>query len=47
VIALSADQAKQISDFRWSGRIPTGNEAIRHLLDIGLAAAQSQQKVQS
>jgi hypothetical protein len=40
LVFFSNDQAKAIAEFRFEKRLDSANEAIRHLVDIGLAAAQ-------
>jgi hypothetical protein len=39
LVNLTEDQAARISAFRFDERIPSENEAIRRLIDLGLAAA--------
>jgi len=38
LVNLTEDQAKKISDFRFNHRLQSENEAIRHLIELGLAA---------
>jgi hypothetical protein len=37
LVPLTADQAKRIADFRFAHRIGSENEAIRQLIERGLA----------
>ena len=36
LVNLTEDQAKRISDYRFEKRLPSENEAIRMLIQIGL-----------
>ena len=38
LVSLTEDQAAQVSDFRFSARLNSENEAIRRLIGIGLGA---------
>lgn len=40
LVNLTEDQAKRISDFRFDERLPSENEAIRRLIELGLEAAK-------
>ena len=42
LVSLSEDQARRIADFRYDNRIPSENEAIRQLIELGLQAAASE-----
>lgn len=37
LLSLTEDQARRISDYRFENRIASENEAIRRLLEMGLA----------
>ena len=39
LVNLTDDQAQRINDFRYDNRIPSENEAIRQLIELGLQAA--------
>lgn len=39
LVNLTEDQAQRISAFRFDNRIPSENEAIRQLIEIGLKAS--------
>ena len=39
LVNLTEDQAKRISDFRFEKRLPSENEAIRILIELGLDAS--------
>lgn len=39
LVNLTEDQAKRISDFRFEKRLPSENEAIRILIELGLEAS--------
>ena len=39
LVNLTDDQAQRIADFRYDNRIPSENEAIRQLIELGLQAA--------
>jgi hypothetical protein len=41
LVNLTEEQAERISSFRYEGRIPSENEAIRRLIELGLGAANS------
>jgi hypothetical protein len=40
LVNLTEEQAKRISDFRFDERLPSENEAIRRLVELGLEAAK-------
>jgi hypothetical protein len=40
LVGLTDDLARQITDFRYDRRLPSDNEAIRRLIEIGLAASK-------
>lgn len=40
LVNLTAEQAERISTFRYDQRIPSENEAIRRLIELGLQAAK-------
>lgn len=42
LVNLTDDQAQRIADFRYDNRIPSENEAIRQLIELGLQAAASE-----
>jgi hypothetical protein len=46
LIALSEEQAAQITDFRFETRMNSESDAVRKLIELGLEAAK-QQKNQS
>lgn len=39
LVGLTAELAAQIADYRYGHRIPSENEAIRRLIELGLKAA--------
>jgi hypothetical protein len=44
LIAFSEGQAKAIADYRFEQHMPSERAAIRHLIDLGLDAAQRPQQ---
>jgi Arc/MetJ-type ribon-helix-helix transcriptional regulator len=44
LISLSEEQVKAIADYRFDGRFPSENEAIRDLIEKGLSVAIANQK---
>lgn len=44
LIFLTDEQAERISDFRFSNRLNSENEAIRQLIELGLQAVEKAQK---
>lgn len=44
LVYLTEEQAEMISDFRFSKRLQSENEAIRQLIALGLEAAKTRQK---
>lgn len=42
LIALTKEQAARIRDYRFRLRLPSENEAVRRLIELGLAAAAEQ-----
>ena len=44
LVNLTEDQASRISAYRFDGRIPSENEAIRRLIELGLEAAKQEVK---
>jgi hypothetical protein len=40
LVNLTDEQAQRIADFRFSQRVPSENEAIRRLIELGLEAAR-------
>lgn len=44
IVSLSAELAKAVDDYRFENRIPTEAEAIRRLIELGLAAATATPK---
>lgn len=42
LVNLTDEQAAQITEFRYDQRLPSDNEAIRRLLELGLAAAKAE-----
>lgn len=40
LVNLTEEQAKRISDFRFDKRLPSENEAIRRLIELGLETAK-------
>jgi hypothetical protein len=46
LLALPKELANQITEFRYSRRLPTESAATRALIQLGLAAAQQPQEVQ-
>lgn len=47
LVNLTEEQAKFISDFRFSERLPSENEAIRRLIELGLQTAKEREKEQA
>jgi hypothetical protein len=43
LVNLTEEQAKQISDYRFEKRLPSENEAIRLLIQLGLYASATGQ----
>jgi len=43
LVNLTEEQAKQISDYRFEKRLPSENEAIRLLIQLGLDASATGQ----
>lgn len=41
LVNFTEEQAKRIADYRFAKRIPSENEAIRQLVEIGLAASDA------
>lgn len=41
LISLSEEQAQRVSDFRFDARLKSENEAIRELIERGLAAFEA------
>jgi hypothetical protein len=41
LVPLTANMAEQISEYRHRHRIPSENEAIRQLIELGLKAASN------
>jgi hypothetical protein len=44
LVRLTAEQEKEIADFRFSRRLQSENEAIRQLIALGLEATRKRQK---
>ena len=44
LLVLPEDMARRIADYRFGQRIPSVNEAMRRLIDLGLSAAQQPQE---
>ena len=44
LVYLTEEQAGMIADFRFSERLPSENEAIRRLIELGLEAAKDRQR---
>jgi hypothetical protein len=42
LLVLPEDMQRRIADYRFGQRIPSANEAVRRLIDIGLDAAATQ-----
>jgi len=42
LLSLTEDQARRVSEFRFDQRLPSENEAVRRLIELGLKAAQVQ-----
>lgn len=40
LVSLTEEQASRIADYRFTARIPSENEAIRQLIEIGLKAIE-------
>lgn len=40
LVSLTEDQAKRIADYRFGARVPSENEAIRQLIELGLKAVE-------
>jgi hypothetical protein len=47
LVNLTDEQAAQITEFRYDQRLPSDNEAIRRLIELGLKAAKSEQGITS
>ena len=45
LVNLTEDQAKRISDYRFEKRLPSENEAIRMLIQIGLDTSPADQDI--
>lgn len=43
LVSLTEEQARQISTFRYDQRLPSDNEAIRRLIEVGLEATAKPQ----
>ncbi len=41
IVSITADMAEAISNFRFENRIRSESEAIRRLIEMGLAAAKT------
>ena len=41
IVSITADMAEAISNFRFENRISSESEAIRRLIEMGLAAAKT------
>lgn len=44
LVNLTDEQAREISDFRFSERLQSENEAIRRLIELGLETAKERRK---
>ena len=44
LVNLTEDQARRVSEFRFDQRLPSENEAVRRLIELGLEAAQVQSR---
>ncbi len=44
LLRLTEDQATRITDFRYEQRIPSDNEAMRQLIEMGLRAHEDRKK---
>lgn len=42
LVNLTDEQAREITKFRYDRRLPSDNEAIRRLVEMGLEAAKAQ-----
>jgi hypothetical protein len=42
LVSLTDEQARQITNFRYDRRLPSDNEAIRRLIELGLEAAKAE-----
>ena len=42
LVSLTDALAQQITDFRYDQRLPSDNEAIRRLIELGLKAARGE-----
>jgi hypothetical protein len=42
LVNLTDDQAAQVTEFRYDHRLPSDNEAIRRLIEMGLATARAE-----
>jgi hypothetical protein len=42
LVNLTDEQASQITKFRYDERLPSDNEAIRRLIELGLEAAKAE-----
>ncbi|MEH6773685.1 MAG: hypothetical protein V7668_07165 [Cereibacter changlensis] len=47
LVNLTEEQARRISDFRFSQRLQSENEAIRSLIEIGLGIADADRQEKS
>lgn len=43
LVALTPDQAERIASYRFDNRIPSESEAIRRLIELGLAGGAKRQ----
>ena len=44
LLRLTEEQAARITDFRYEQRIPSDNEAMRQLIEMGLRAYEDRKK---
>ncbi|MGF1620485.1 MAG: hypothetical protein ACFCUR_07720 [Rhodomicrobiaceae bacterium] len=44
LLRLTEEQAARITDFRYEQRIPSDNEAMRQLMEMGLRAHEGRKK---
>ncbi len=44
LLRLTEEQAARITDFRYERRVPSDNEAMRQLIEIGLEAHERDRK---
>jgi hypothetical protein len=42
LVSLTDEQARQITNFRYDQRLPSDNEAIRRLIELGLEASKAE-----